>query len=66
MCSGSAISVVFDSCFHQLNTIVQGPRKEERHFKAEVKALQMQPAHAVPLMEQASLPVIRGEPLFLH
>lgn len=63
MCSGSAISVVMDSCFQHLNTIVQGPRKEERLSKAEVKALQMQPARAAPLMEQASLPVIRGEAL---
>ena len=54
-------------CVRQLfpspDTIAQGLRKEERLSKAEVKAWQMQPAFRAPLMEQASLPMIRGKAL---
>ena len=47
--------------FSSPDNVVQGPRKEEELFKVEVKALPMQPAHPIPPMEQASLPMMRGK-----
>ena len=46
--------------------IAQGVRKEGSLFRVEVKALPMRPAHPKPLMEQASLPMIRGKALPQH
>ena len=54
------------SYFSSPKNVAQGLRKGGRLFRVEVKALQMRPAHPKPLMEQASLPMIRGKALPQH
>ena len=61
MCLISAASSLWTYILTRCANILQGPEKDHKHSKVEVKAFTMQPAHPYLRVEQVYLPMMSGE-----